>query len=747
MPFHSIEIKNILKQLDSNEKYGLSSKEVELRQKKYGLNIISGKHRRTKIDIFLSQFKNFILILLILAAVLSFFIGHIIDAIGITIAILLSVTFGFILEYKADESMRALQAIQAPRALVLRNGKNEVIDALHLVPGDIIYLEEGEKIPTDCRILYSSDLEVNESTLTGESIPVFKNNMIIPENKILSERSNMVYAGTFVTKGTGTAIVVSIGNETELGAIASKLSEIQSEETLLQRAMDSLGKKISIFSILAIAFLVLIGFAQGRELTSLFVLAISLAVATVPEGLITVLTIILALGIKRMADKNALVRKMNIVETLGNASTLVVDKTGTITLGKLTLSKIYQDGKIFSSSEAHDTKLLEYSVLCNSAKIIDSGYVGDELDKEILNFANNKNIPIEKIKSKKPLAFYPLDSERKMMSTIFQLGRKKISIVKGAPEKILSRCTKIENDGKVFVLDDNEKIKVNLSLEELTNKGMRVIAVAHKELSNLTSNDAERDLIFLGFLAFIDPPRAEVDQTIKIAKNAGINVIMLTGDNLKTAFEIGKSVNLISDAQHAISWGEIENFSDEKLSSILDSVKIIARATPSSKLRIVELLIKKGEIVVVSGDGVNDALALKKSHVGVVMGSGSDVSKEAGDLVLLDDNISTLITAINYGRTIFNNILNFIRFQFSTNLALLIIFFASFFSGLPNLLTPLQILFVNIIMDGPPAIALGFEKPAKETIKEKPRKGKEIFSKNLALSIFSTSIFMAAISL
>lgn len=746
MEFHSVDCEKVLTELKTNAS-GLDAEEVKRRQEKYGLNTISGKHKRTILDILMDQFKNFLIILLIAAAGVSFVIGHTLDAIGISAAICLSVVFGFILEYKADESMRALQAMQAPKAIAIRNGKTTLVDAIDLVPGDIVHLEEGEKIPADCRVMEESSLQVNEAPLTGESISVIKSRKPVFENAPISERTSMLYAGTFVVQGTGIAIVVSTGDKTELGKIAAKLSEIESEDTVLKKSLDDLGKKVSIASIAAILVLFSIGIMQEKSITDLFVLGISLAVAAVPEGLLTVLTIILALGVKRMAQEKALVRKLNAVETLGNASVIVVDKTGTITQGKMALAQIFQNGKTFLASEIPEkSKILQYASYCNSAKISDKGIVGDEMDRSVLHAAEMRGVDIARIVSAKKISFFPLDSVRKRMSAVVEINKEKIAIVKGAPEIILELSDHIEYE-EIRKMSAEDRKTVQRKIEEMATEGMRILAVAYKKTNSVKEKEIEEKLVFLGLLAFSDPVRTESYETLKIAASAGIRVIMLTGDNIKTAITIGREVGLLDEDGKAVEWGAISKLSDEELKKELDGLSIIARSTPLSKLKIVELLIEKGEVVVVTGDGVNDALALKKAQVGVVMGSGTDVSKEAGNLVLLDDNIATLVAAIAYGRTIFNNIINFIRFQFTTNLAMLTLFFISFFANLPYLLTPVQILFINIVMDGPPALALGFEKATKNVLLEKPRRGKSILSGNLAKSIAITSIFMVIVTI
>ena len=751
--FHSKTTREVISELRTSEDNGISEEEADARLSKYGLNLISGKHKRTALDIIIEQLKNIVLILLLAASVVSYFTGHILDSIAIAAAVAISVIFGFMLEYKADQSLRALQELVAPKALVTRGGRHITVDAAHLGPGDILTLEEGTKVPADCRIVEEYGFEVNEAPLTGESVSVVKTMKPSDKNAPLSERTCMCYAGTLVVKGHAKCVVVSTGDTTEIGKIASTLSEIETEETPLKKSLDELGKHISLAGIGVILLFFIIGTLNSMDPSFLFILGISLAVAVVPEGLITVLTIILANGVRTMAENKALVRRMNVVETIGNTSIIVVDKTGTITEGKMSLSEIFSDGKTIGISEAcDDNKALRYASMCNMAKITEKGIVGDEMDRAILHAAQLRGFDIHSLKNMKPISMKPLDSVKKQMSCIYENGgtRKFISLVKGAPEIVLSQCTHItENNVEKQLGSDQRKI-LEKELARMTGTGMRVLAVACKDIGTMretSGKQTEEDLTFIGLLGFSDRLREEVAETLATFRNAGIRVMMLTGDNLQTAISIGKECGLIDHEKEAVEWKDLEDKEDEELKELLKKYNLIARSTPISKLRIVETLIKAGEIVTVTGDGVNDALALKKAHVGVVMGSGTDVSKEAGSLILMDDNISTLASAIRYGRGVFHNITNFVRFQFTTNIATLGLFLVTFLSGLPSLLTPIQILFINIIMDGPPALALGFEKSADSVMDEKPRKNHSVLSHKALTSISMTAVFMIIITL
>ena len=733
---HNYEINKTLEILETSDN-GLSTDEAKTRLIKYGNNTLGTLHKRNALDILVSQFDNFILWLLLLAVVISFFIGHMIDAIAISVAIILSISFGFFLEFKADKSLDLLRSLTKSTILVKRDNKHVLLDSSELVPGDIVYLSEGLKIPADARLIKCKELETNESHLTGESATIKKTTEQLPEDTLLAERKNMVYAGSFVTKGEAKAVVVATGAKTEIGIISSAISDIKEESTVLQKSLDDLGKKISIVSILVILVLFLIGLWQKKDLFELFILSVSLAVASVPEGLITILTVVLAIGVRRMAEHNALVRNIKSVETLGTSTILIVDKTGTVTLGKMGLVNICMNNLCYKLSDiSKDNKAILYSILCNHAKVTDQGFFGDEMDKAIYEAANSIGLDIKKIrKENEPVDFYPLDTEKRRMKALFKFDDKEIMIIKGAPERIISICNKIEVNGKVTKVNKKDLLS---QLEDFTTKGMRVLALAYREKS-------EKELTFLAFLGFQDPPRKNVAETLREAKLLGMRVLMLTGDNLETASSVGRQIGLIERPSQAIEWNKLKDLDYDQLSKKLSEVNIIARSTPLSKLTIVENFIEQGEIVAVTGDGINDAPALKKAHVGVVMGSGTDVSKESGNLVLLDDNISTLVSAIHYGRTVFSNVINFIRFQFTTNAATLmmfiIIFFLDSFLAIPYFLTPIQILFLNLIMDGPPALALGFEASTN-----KQEVNRKILSKKLAISIFLSALFMVLVT-
>lgn len=747
--FHSIGVDEALGKLGSG-KDGLSEAEAEKRLGEYGANTLSRKHVRTGLDILAGQFRNAILWLLIAAAGISYYIGQTLDAFAILGAVSLSVIFGFYLEAKADRSMEALRRMVSHNTVVARGGKKEVVPVEGIVPGDVIFLEEGARIPADARVIESFGLEANESSLTGESMPVAKHAGASDAEAPLAERGSMLYAGCLIAKGNGTALVVATGNHTEFGKIAESLAEVEEEKTTLQRTLDDLSRKLSILAVAVIVILVGVGLMQGRELADLFMLAVALAVAAVPEGLMTVLTIILAMGVRTMAEHKALVRKISAVETLGWVSAIATDKTGTLTEGKMALRRVYTSGRSFASGEIPDNNpIMRLSALCTTAQVTGHGIVGDEMDKAVLEAAS-ASMDVAELKKTEQVALFPLDSEKKRMITAYALDGADVTIMKGAPEIVLQNCISIYEDGKVRKITYADVQAAETEHHALASKGMRLLGIGYRKMERKdeTEEELERNLVFLGLLAFEDPPRKESAETIRTAKDAGINVVMVTGDNKVTATAIGKEMGLLEKRDEVIEWKDLQNLKPAEMGERLGEVKIVARSTPVGKLIVVDALMSKGEIVAVTGDGVNDAPALKKANVGVVMGqAGTEVSKESADVVLMDDNLATLVKAIEYGRNIYRNIRGFVRFQVTTSVAALMMFFGAFFMGFPDPLTPIQILFVNILMDGPPALALGLERPSSSVMKDRPKRFRSILDRRMLMDIGITALFMAVVAL
>ena len=706
---------------------GLSSEEAERRLKKYGKNILVEEKEKSVWDIIEDQFRNAILWLLLLAAVISMSIGEYLEAIGIFVAIVISVGFGAYLEYKADRSMRKLKKLLGKKVLVIRDGKPKLIPAEEVVVGDLVVLESGAFIPADGEVIEAKNFYVDESTLTGESLPTKKMPGKV-KAKALAERFNYLFAGTYVVRGEGKMIVKATGKETVFGKLSRKLEELEETKTPLMKNLDEIAKGISFISLSLIVVLFVIGYLQGRKLIDLFIYSVTLAVAAVPEGLAAVITILLTLSIMEMVKKHALVKKLSSVEALGNMDVIALDKTGTITEGRLKLAFVYVYNKIDRLSDCKCRKLLETAALATSVRKAKGGYVGDDIDVAIAEALSYIGKEIEKVK-KNIVKFEPFTPERKYAKAILR-GRE---IIKGAPEILLAKATHVEGE-RLIPINKAEK-EVKKAMNYLTGKGYRVIAVLEKR---------GKKIIFRGFLAFSDVEKREARHVIERLKEAGIKPIMLTGDNLKTAISIAKRVGIASRDGEGIEWYKIEDIGREELYALLRVKSVIARSTPESKLRVVEVLIDHNHIVGVTGDGINDALALKKAHVGIVMGKkGSDVSKEVADLILLDDNISTILKAIAQGRTVIRNIINFIKFQFTANASALLLSVYAFVANLRLPLSPLQLLWINLVMDGPPALSLGFEPPSKEVLSEKPRRGKPLLSMPLIGSITISALYIS----
>lgn len=739
--FHSLSADETIKRLGSSDD-GLGESEAGARLEKYGLNEFGKGKKRTIIDLLVEQFKNYILILLIVAAAVAYLIGHYHDALAIGIVVVLNVLFGMALEYQADRSMEELRKLAETKVVVKRSGRKDIADSRFLVPGDIIFLEEGAKVPADARVIRADGLEMNEASLTGESMPVKKNADKVATETPLAERSCMLFAGTFVARGSAKAIVVATGRETEFGNIEKTLGEVKEGETTLEKTLGELGKTISIAAFVTVGVLFVLGMIFGKwGVEDLFIYSVSVIVAAVPEGMLTVLTIVLAVGVKNMAAERALVRKLKAVETLGNITFIATDKTGTITEGRMALVKAY-DGEMKDFADLSGTeKILSYSYLCNSAHLTDDGVVGDETDRAFIIAGIAKGVNVRKFrKAIRQVAFHPFDSATKLMSGVYEIGGKEIAIVKGAPEIVLGMCSDFEGKGRITAAKKKEMME---NLATLAGEGMRVIAVAYGKPKKKAA--PSKELVFLGFLALHDPVRREVKETIKICKTAGIRVLMMTGDNVATARKIAAMVGLDS-ANGVAEWKELEHMDDKELDGALGKINVVARATPASKLRIVERLVAQNEIVAVTGDGVNDAPALKKAHVGVVMGrTGTEVSKEVADLVLMDDNFATLEKAVEYGRGITNNIISFLRFQITTNIALVILSIPYVF-GI-KILEPVHILWINLIIDGPPALTLGLEKPGAGIMREKPKKKTVFIDAEFISNVVNMALYMAFASM
>lgn len=713
---------------------GLSTREAEKRVKTYGLNELKHNKKKSPVLIFLAQFNDFLVWVLIGATIISGFIGDKADAITILIIVIVNAILGFVQEFRTEKSLEALQELAAPTCKVIRDGNIKVVSSKELTIGDLVVLEAGDRIPADGTFIDAANMVVDESLLTGESVGISKDT---------TKGKNSGFMGTIVLKGRGLIIIDAIGMKTEMGKIANLLDNIEEDKSPLRERLDSLGKILVVMCIVVCLIVTILGIIRGNDITEMFLLGVSLAVAAIPEGLAAIVTVALALGVGRMLKKNALVRKLPAVETLGCTSVICSDKTGTLTQNKMTVKEILVNGRIYEldKEKIYDCeKLKEAFIYCNDAnynyeiKDIEKAVMGDPTETALVKafYKDSKELQkfVEKSKRVYEISF---DSTRKMMTVIMNENGKETCYMKGAPERVLEKCNSVLENGKVKPLTYQKKKQIYSYIEAMSNRALRCIAAAYKEENLVKNESVECDLIFLGVAGSMDPPRIEVKDAVLKCKMAGIKPIMITGDHKNTALAIAKSINICNSDDQAVTGDELEKMSDSELVKKVNKIRVFARVSPNHKLRIVRAFKKDNNIVAMTGDGVNDAPAIKEADIGVAMGiSGTDVTKEAAAMVLMDDNFATIVSAVEEGRVIYDNIRKFIRYLLSCNLGeVLTMFLASLFY-LPNPLTPIQILFVNLATDGLPAIALGVDPPDKDIMRQSPREKNEgIFARGL----------------
>ncbi|MBL7050926.1 calcium-translocating P-type ATPase, SERCA-type [Candidatus Woesearchaeota archaeon] len=767
MKYYQKTKKEVLNLLDSSEK-GLSQIEVEQRIRENGLNELKETKKINPLKIFLAQFESFIVYILIIAVIVSIFIGyheystnggnlllHMAEAIAIFSILIINAIIGFIQEYRAEKSIDALKKLATPKAKVIRNQKTIEIDSKFLVPGDIIIIQEGDKIPADARIIYSKNLEIQESSLTGESNSTSKSSSTINKDIPLADQKNMLFSSTIAVRGYAKAIVVKTGMETQIGKIAELIQETKEELTPLQLKLKKLGKLLGIATIIICVVVFLTGILKGgtsyENISTIFLIAISLAVAAIPEGLPAVVTISLALGVKRMLKKNVLMRSLPSVETLGATTVICSDKTGTLTRNEMTVRKVYVDkteinvkgegySKIgeFLKKTINLPLLLKIGALCNDSAIQKNKAIGDPTESALIISASKLGLEKEFLEKTSPrIDEIPFSSERKLMSTIHQTKKGKYIYTKGAPDVLLNICSHIKIKNKIKKLTEKDKQEILEKNNQFANNALRVLGFAYKKTDNLK----EKNLIFIGLQAMQDPPRQGVKQDIAKCKKAGIKVIMITGDHQLTAEAIAREIGLTGKS---ITGEEIE-----KNIHNIEDISICARVNPSHKMKIITALKKAGHIVAMTGDGVNDAPALKKADIGISMGiKGTDVAKEASDLILTDDRFGSIVNAIKEGRGIYINIKKFVNYLLSSNLGEILIIFIASLLGWPLPLLALQILWINLITDGLPALALGIDPISKGIMSLKPRDPKEhIVSKNMSLKIIFMGILICIATL
>lgn len=726
----------------------LTNEEIAKRQQEYGLNELVEEKKKNVFQVFLKQFADFLVIILIIAAIVSAALGDVESSVVILVVITMNGILGTVQTIKAEHSLQSLKELSMPMAKVIRDGQVMKISSKELTIGDVVCLEAGDYVPADGRIIESAGLKIDESMLTGESLVVDKTDTVIEEEKPLAERTNMVYSGSLVSFGRGSYIVTSIGMNTEIGKIASLLKATSEKRTPLQISLDKFGQKLSIIILIFCAILFTLNIIQGENIENAFMFAVALAVAAIPEALSSIVTIVLSFGTQKMAKENAIIRKLQAVEGLGSISVICSDKTGTLTQNKMTIEDAY-------CLNDDNLKLAKYSILCNDASIRDDEQIGDPTEVAFVVWAENLGISVEKFRAdNKRISENPFDSDRKLMSTLNVIvndstinnvndmsdmnNSNLIMITKGATDIILSRLANIEDKGIVRQINAEDKREIEKKNIEFSQKGMRVLAVAYKNYKSydLTIDD-EDNLTFLGLVAMVDPPREQSESAVQECKEAGIKPIMITGDYKVTAAAIAKRIGILENADEACEGSVIDKMSDEELENFVENISVYARVSPEHKIRIVKAWQAKGNIVAMTGDGVNDAPALKQADVGVAMGiTGSEVSKDAAAMVLTDDNFQTIVKAIENGRNIYQNIKNSIQFLLSGNFAgILAVLFASI-AMLPVPFAPVHLLFINLLTDSLPAIALGFEKGDKDVMKKPPRdRNESIMTKDFLINV------------
>lgn len=746
------EAHEVIKELSSDETKGLSLNQIEQSREKYGKNELESKKKQSLFIRFLLEFKDILIIILLIAAVISLIIDpkEWIESVIIFVVVIINAILGIIQESKAEKSLEALKKMSSPLSKVIRDGKTIQIDSKDIVVGDIILVEAGDFIPADARLIECSNLQVDESALTGESVAVNKSSDVLEDKELpLGDQKNMLFSSTYVTNGRGKAIVCQVGMQTQIGNIANMLLDDKQELTPLQNKLNQVGSVIGLMAIAICVVVFVLEMISRVKVLDAFKTAVALAVAAIPEGLATVVTIVLAIGVDKMAKRKAIVKKLPAVETLGSTSIVCSDKTGTLTQNKMSVVRIYnKKSKELDELGKEDIDLIKYFALCCDAKItIDENgnekRIGDPTETALIDLNNKYGEDISNIQRVKD---FPFDSERKMMSVICKINGKLISITKGAPDIVINRC-----------LDNNKKdlLKEN---DLMAQDALRVLALGIKELDKIPEdlNEIEQNLHFIGMVGMIDPARQEVKEAIRVAAQAGVRTIMITGDHIVTAKAIAKQLNILDESkgQIAITSEELNKLSDEQLDEIVEKISVYARVAPKDKVRIVTAWQKKDMVVAMTGDGVNDSPALKKADIGCAMGiTGTDVSKEAADMTLMDDNFATIISAVKQGRGIYSNVKKCVKYLLSSNIGEVItIFLAALISafgkdlGVP--LAAIHLLWINLITDSLPAFGLGMEEPEDSVMFEKPRPKKEgFFANKLGLAIVLEGIMIGLLTL
>lgn len=793
--WHQLTAEEVLQSLDTHPEKGLSAADAAKRLEQKGPNELTEGKTVSPITLFLNQFKDFMVLVLMGATLISGMLGEYLDAITIIAIIIMNGILGFIQEFRAERSLRALKELSAPHAKVLRGGAIEQVPAKELVPGDIILLEAGDRVPADIRWLTANNIYVEESALTGESVPVRKATEALGNPDVpLGDQRNLGFMGTLITMGTATAAVIRTGMDTEMGKIAGLIESTEEMETPLQHRLEQLGKILIIVALALTVLVVIAGILHGQPAYAMFLAGVSLAVAAIPEGLPAIVTIALALGVQRMIKRKAIVRKLPSVETLGCASVICSDKTGTLTQNKMTVTHLWLGGKLMEVSGEGYTprgeirwegkpadvrkdqmlrRLLQSAALCNNARLIQEAtapakgkkekgseeegewrIAGDPTEGALVVLASKAGLsPASLDGLYRRVKEFPFDSERKRMSVLLEHQGGRLVFAKGAPDMLLDKCSYILWEDKVIPFTGTLRQKVMAANEGMAKSALRVLGFAYKEIKPSEhcedSDAAEQNLVFVGLSGMIDPPRREVREAISTCRKAGIKTVMITGDHQTTAEAIARQLGMLPQNGLVLNGTQLAAMSDEQLEKRVEDIYVYARVSPEHKLRIVKALQKKGHVVAMTGDGVNDAPAIKAADIGISMGiNGTDVSKEASALILSDDNFATIVAAIEEGRGIYENIRKFIRYLLASNVGEILTMFLAMMMGLPLPLVPIQILWVNLVTDGLPAMALGVDQAEKDLMQHKPRAAKEsIFSRRLGWKIISRGIVIGVCTL
>ncbi|MDT9023865.1 cation-translocating P-type ATPase [Rossellomorea yichunensis] len=782
MKFHEMRQEDIEQSLNTNYQEGLSTDDVAKRRKQFGYNQLEEAEKQSALLLFFSQFKDFMVLVLLAATLISGLLGEYIDAIAIIAIVLINGFLGFFQERKAERSLQALKELSAPQVSVLRDGKWVKVVSKEVIIGDIIRFGSGDRIGADVRLIETNNLEIEESALTGESLPVTKStNPVNGENMSLGDLENMAFMGTMVTRGNGIGVVTSIGMKTAMGQIADMIQKAETMITPLQRKLEELGKILISVALVLTALVVGIGVIQGHDMYTMFLAGVSLAVAAIPEGLPAIVTVALSLGVQRMIKKKAIVRKLPAVETLGCASVICSDKTGTLTQNKMTVTHLWSggrtwtvtgtgyepDGQFYSGdqrvtphSENALQQLLTFGMLCNHAELVtrEENFVvdGDPTEGALLVAGLKAGLSRESLQKKFTIVKeFPFDSTRKMMSIIVvDQNGKHFSVTKGAPDVLVGKSETILWEGRLQYKSAEIFQKVEEAISEMSSNALRNIAIAYKPLNErsiegIKESDIEEGVTFIGLQGMIDPPRPEVKQAVKECRAAGIKTVMITGDHILTAKAIARQLGILKNKDRVLDGKALNQMEVHELEEIVEEVSVFARVSPEHKLKIVKALQNRGHVVAMTGDGVNDAPAIKSSDIGVAMGiTGTDVSKESSSLVLLDDNFATIKSAIQEGRNIYENIRKFIRYLLASNVGEILVMLFAMILALPLPLVPIQILWVNLVTDGLPAMALGLDKPEDDVMKRKPRHPKEgVFARGLGWKVVSRGFLIGGVTL